>query len=328
MAGPPGQRTSDSTGGLSGEARRVLALEREAVSLVDRMPDLLMEADRIASTVSQGIHGRRRAGPGETFWQFRQYQAGEGANLVDWRRSASSDHLYVREREWEAAHTLHLWPDVSPSMDFQSHLAPVSKRDRALVLALAAAELLVRGGERVALLAQTQPTANRNAATRIAETIVTNANSELVKKSMPPNTGLNRFSGIILFSDFIAPVHAIRGRLEGYAGSGVTGYLVQVIDPAEETLPYQGRTEFLGPSGRERWVADRVEALRPKYQARFASHRAALAEMAQRFGWSFLTHHTDRPASEPLLSLLMRLQGSASGYRWMAASSDVMDRQR
>jgi uncharacterized protein (DUF58 family) len=321
MASPTGRTNAVGTGSGS-ETRRVLALEREAVSLVDRMPDLLMEAARIASTVAQGIHGRRRAGPGETFWQFRQYQSGENANLVDWRRSASSDHLYVREREWEAAHTLYLWPDVSPSMDFKSHLAPVTKRDRALVLTLASAELLVRGGERVALLAQMLPTANRNAVTRIAETIAANANSPIVQKSLPPNAGLNRFSGVILFSDFLAPVHAIRERLEGYAGHGVGGHLVQVIDPAEETLPYQGRTEFLTPSGSQRWVADRVESLRPKYQARFAAHRAELAEMAKRFGWSLLTHHTDRPASEPLLSLLMRLNGSAQGYRWISSSSD------
>jgi len=321
MAGPRGQGS-----GNNNESRHVLALEREAVTLVDRMPELLMEADRIASTVAQGIHGRRRAGPGETFWQFRQYQAGENATLVDWRRSASSDHLYIREREWEAAHTLHLWPDISPSMNFQSHIAPVSKRDRVLVLALAAAELLVRGGERVALLAQMSPTASRNAATRIAETIAANSESDATNSGLPPKASLSRFSGLILFSDFLSPPHVISERLEGFAGSGVAGHMVQVIDPAEETLPYHGRTEFLSPSGDQRWVADRVEALRPKYRARFEAHRAELAEMAKRFGWSFLTHHTDRPASEPLLSLLMRLQGSTSGYKWMAGSSDATER--
>ena len=321
MAGPRGQRS-----GVNNESRHVLALEREAVSLVDRMPELLMEADRIASTVAQGIHGRRRAGPGETFWQFRQYQAGENATLVDWRRSASSDHLYIREREWEAAHTLHLWPDISASMDFQSQIAPVSKRDRVLVLTLAAAELLVRGGERVALLAQMSPTASRNAATRIAETLAGNSDSEATNSGLPPKASLSRFSGLILFSDFLSPPQVIRERLEGFAGSGVAGHMVQVIDPAEETLPYHGRTEFLSPSGDQRWVADRVEALRPKYRARFEAHRAELAEMAKRFGWSFLTHRTDRPASEPLLSLLMRLQGSASGYKWMAASADAAGR--
>ena len=102
-----------------------------------------VEATRVSSTVAHGIHGRRRAGPGETFWQFRQFGALDAATLIDWRRSASSDHLFVREREWEAAHTVWLWPDLSASMNFRSHLSATTKRDRAVVLALAAAELLV-----------------------------------------------------------------------------------------------------------------------------------------------------------------------------------------
>lgn len=322
MAGQSGPAS-----GGNAQGRSVLALEREAVSLVDRMPELLMEADRISSTVAHGIHGRRRAGPGETFWQFRQYQSGEGAQLIDWRRSAASDHLYVREREWEAAHTLYLWPDISRSMEFKSHLAPVSKRDRALVLMLASAELLVRGGERVALLSLTQPSASRRAATRIAETIVANQDAPVIKKSRPPKMQLNRFSGLIVLSDFLAPPVAIRERLDFLASGGAIGHLVQILDPAEETLPYSGRTEFYGPSNRERWVADRAESLRSKYQERLAAHRAEVAEIARRYGWTFLVHHTDRPATEPLLSLLMRLEGSARGYKWVQASADAQERQ-
>ena len=320
MAGLTGQRGSSTMDG-----RGVLALEREAVSLVDRMPELLMEADRIASTVAHGIHGRRRAGPGETFWQFRQYQQGEGAHLVDWRRSASSDHLYVREREWEAAHTLYLWPNLSSSMNFKSHLSNVSKADRALVLMLGATELLVRGGERVALLGLTQPTASRRATQKLAETLVMNAKAHAAA-SEPPSARLTRFSTVILFSDFLDPIDKVRETIEAMGSAGATGHLVQVLDPAEETLPYSGRTEFLSPDGTQRWIADRAESLRDRYHARLTAHRAAIQEIAHRLGWSFLVHHTDRPASEPLLSLLMRLEGSSGGYRWMGASSDANER--
>jgi uncharacterized protein (DUF58 family) len=302
-----------------GQARadaQVFTLEREAHGLADRLPDLLIEADRIATTVAHGIHGRRRAGPGETFWQFRQFQTNDAAQLIDWRRSASSDHLYVREREWEAAHTVWLWPDLSRSMDFRSHLAPVTKRERALVLMLAAGELLVRGGERIGLLGLTQPTASRRATTRMAEAIATHAASPDVTRSLPPKARLSRFSGALLFSDFLDPIEAVRDRIEELASGGVTGHIVQVLDPAEETLPYEGRTEFLAPEGDEHWIADRVEGLRADYQARLAAHRAGLLELTHRLGWSFLLHHTDRPASEPLLTLIMRLHGAAGGYRW------------
>jgi uncharacterized protein (DUF58 family) len=305
----------------SGPGGDVLALEREAHSLADRLPELLIDAKRIASTVAHGIHGRRRAGPGETFWQFRQFQSNDSAQLIDWRRSASSDHLYVREREWEAAHTIWLWPNLSRSMRFRSHLAPTTKRDRAILLTLATAELLVRGGERTAFLGLMPPTASRNAAKRIAEAIVIHSDATPLTDSQPPKTHLSRFSGAVIFSDFLDPIDRVREHIEALAGDGVMGHLVQVLDPAEETLPYEGRTEFLGPDGSERWVADRVESLRGRYRERFEAHRASIVEIARRFGWSFIIHHTDRPTSEPLLALMMHLQSAGSDYRWQTPAS-------
>lgn len=293
----------------------IFALEREAHGIADRLPELVLEASCIAATVVHGIHGRRRPGPGETFWQFRQFQTNDAAQLIDWRRSAGSDHLYVREREWEAAHTVWLWPDFSPSMNFKSRLAAVTKRDRALVIALAAAELLVRGGERVALLGLTQPSASRKATTRMAEAIATHADASAQAASQPPKARLGRFSSTLLVSDFLDPPTVTREHVEALAGNGVAGHMVQVLDPAEETLPYEGRTEFMGMEGEERWLADRAESLRPQYRAKLAAHRAELAAIAARFGWSLLVHHTDRPASELLLTLLMRLQAGGGGYR-------------
>jgi uncharacterized protein (DUF58 family) len=297
-------------------------LESEAHGLAARLPDLVLEALRVSSTVAHGIHGRRRAGPGETFWQFRQFGALDPATAIDWRRSASSDHLFVREREWEAAHTVWLWPDLSPSMAFRSHLAPVTKRDRAIVLALAAAELLVSGGERVGLLGLTRPTASRQAAMRLAEQMALHGERPELSSSLPPEVRVTRFSGAILISDFLDPVETIATRLKAIASPDVAGHLVQVLDPAEETLPYEGRAEFLGPEDGAHWIADRVESLRERYQAKLEAHRAALADAARRLGWTLLVHHTDRPASEPLLSLILRLKGDASDYRVAGARQD------
>jgi uncharacterized protein (DUF58 family) len=302
-----------NAGGTAGRP----ALERDAHQLADRLPDLLLDADRISSTVAHGIHGRRRAGTGETFWQFRQYGAQDAATLIDWRRSGSSDQLYVREREWEAAHTIWLWPDLSPSMDFKSHLSAVTKRDRAVVLMLATAELLVRSGERVGLLGVTQPMANRRAATKIAEQMAINGNVAALNDSLPPEVRLARFSSTILFSDFLDPIDTIKGRLESLAANGVGGHIVQILDPAEETLPYSGRTEFTGmEGGGERWLADRAETLRERYQVKLKAHRDELFAFATRLGWTMLVHHTDHPASEVLLALMMHLEGKDGGHKW------------
>ncbi len=317
-AAPSNAATQPAAKSADKSRRELSALERDAHGIADRLPDLLLDAERIAANVSHGIHGRRRAGPGETFWQFRQYGTNDSAQAIDWRRSASSDQLYVREREWEAAHTVWLWPDISPSMNFKSHLSATTKRDRAIVLMLAAAELLVRGGERVALLGLTQPMATRRAASKLAEALAQGGHRDEATQSLPPKTRLSRFSGAVLFSDFLDPAVKIRERLEALASGGVTGHLVQVLDPAEETLPYSGRTEFVGIEDNARWIAERAETLRPAYIAKLQAHRAELIDMTQRLGWTFLVHHTDRPASEPLLSLIVRLQGNDTSTRWSA----------
>src|SRR5208282_944951 len=120
------------------EPRRTIYHDRPAVqrsvgegrTLAATMPRLILEARRVAATVIHGLHGRRRAGPGENFWQYRRFVSGEPAARVDWRRSARDDHLYVREQEWEAAHTVWIWADRSPSMLFASQLAPDNKLHR------------------------------------------------------------------------------------------------------------------------------------------------------------------------------------------------------
>jgi uncharacterized protein (DUF58 family) len=313
VAAAQGSQTTAAAG--AGQSS-VFKLEGEAHGLADRLPELILDALHVANTVAHGIHGRRRAGTGETFWQFRQFQASDPATVIDWRRSASSDHLYVREREWEAAHTFWLWPDISPSMMFRSHLSKTLKRDRALVLTLAMAELLVRAGERIALIGLTLPMASRKATSRIAETLAQHEGEAAVQTSLPPPARLSRFSSALLFGDFLDPPETIAARLNEMAEGGVTGHLIQVLDPAEETLAYEGRMEFRSPEGNDRWVADRVETLRSEYQKKLAAHRAQIEQAAHRIGWSFLVHHTDRPASEPLLTLMMRLQGMAGDYRW------------
>jgi uncharacterized protein (DUF58 family) len=301
--------------------------EPEAHALAARMPALLVEAARVAHTVTHGTHGRRRAGPGETFWQCRHFDTNDSLAGVDWRRSASSDHLFVREREWEAAHTVWLWIDLSPSMQFRSSLSKTPKDSRAVVLGLALTELLARAGERVGVLGR-PPFTGRNAARRVAEVLVRDS---ATAPSQPPPARVNRFSECLLFSDFLEPIEETSARLEAIASQEVRGHLVQVLDPAEETLPYSGRTEFTASEGGDRVIAGRAETLRTRYQARLKDHRAGLAALAKRLNWSFVVHHTDRPAEEVVLAIHNRLAGLERDYRYRtprAADSDTVAGRR
>jgi uncharacterized protein (DUF58 family) len=307
MLGFQGQKSPSSGGGHD--------LEMAAHALAKRLPALLVEASRVAQTVAHGIHGRRRAGPGETFWQFRQYGSGDAAPLIDWRRSASSDHLFIREREWEAAHTVRLWTDLSPSMVFRSHLGSDLKRDRAVVLSFAIGELLIDGGERVGLLGGAAPSAGRKTISKIAVELSRDLQQGKEFQSLPPRAMLSRFSECILFSDFLDPPETFAPIFEHIAAQGVRGHLVQILDPAEETLPYTGRVEFSGIESADRMLAPRAEDLRKAYIDRLERHKDAIAGLARRLEWSYLIHHTDRPAGEALLALHTYLSGQSRSYR-------------
>ena len=205
-----------------------------ARKLADAMPRLILEARRVASTVIHGLHGRRRAGPGENFWQYRRFVSGEPAQNVDWRRSARDDHLYVREREWEASHTVWIWPDRSPSMTFTSALAQDCKLERALVVAFALAEVLVQGGERVGVPGLTRPTASRNVIEKMAEAIL---HDPTERASLPPSFAPSPLSEIVLLSDLWVPMSEVRGKITQLAATGAHGHVIQIVDPAEESFP-------------------------------------------------------------------------------------------
>lgn len=296
-------------------------LEHSAHVLATRLPALLIEANRAAHTVAHGIHGRRRAGPGETFWQFRHYESTDTATSIDWRRSAGSDHLFVREREWEAAHTVWLWLDLSESMGFRSHLAGQTKAERAIILGLAMAELLIQGGERVGLLGLTPPTTGRRGVHRMAVALAKHLQSGAKMRSLPPPVRLSRYSNCLVLSDFLDPIEEIRESLQRVGDQNANGHLVQVLDPAEETLPYDGRVEFIASETGERITAERAGELRHSYRARLLAHRGEIETFARKLQWPFLCHHTDRPAEETLLALHTRMAGLDKHYRSKRARS-------
>jgi uncharacterized protein (DUF58 family) len=290
-------------------------------TLASSMPRLILEARRIAATIIHGLHGRRRAGSGENFWQYRRFVSGEPAQRVDWRRSGRDDHLYVREQEWEAAHTVWIWADRSPSMSFVSSLANEAKLDRALVIAFALAEVLVEGGERIGIPGLTRPTASRNVVERLAQAMLHDSTQ---RTSLPPSFSPSPLSEVVVLSDLWSPMPEVRQTIAQLSASGAHGHVVQIVDPAEETFPYSGRIEFVEPEGAGNITAGRAETWRLDYAGRIARHRAEIRAETDRLGWTFAVHRTDRPASELLLMLHSHMVAGpelAALGRWQSAQT-------
>jgi uncharacterized protein (DUF58 family) len=219
----------------------------------------------------------------------------------------------VREREWEAAHTVWIWIDLSPSMHFRSRLSQTSKAERAIVLALALATLLSEAGERVGIPNLMEPKARHNTATVVMETLARSLSSF---EGLPNcKNRLSRHSEMVIFSDFLEPEPTLATVFNKFAVQGVRGHLMQILDPAEESLPYEGRVEFIDAESGARYVAERAETLRAEYRQKLAAHKAAIALNAAKVAWTPFLHHTDHPAVEALLPLHMHLSGLEKAYR-------------
>ena len=292
--------------------QKAAALGLEAEKLAARLPPLLVEAERLSSIVGLGVHGRRKAGTGETFWQFRRYAQGDGTNTIDWRQSAKSQHLFVREREWEAVEAVWFWCDASAGMRFSSDRSLPTKFDRAGLLALALASLLVRGGERIALLGNGRtPAGGRVALHRMAHVI-----SELAPDgaSLPPAADIGRNAQIVWFGDFLSPLEDIDRIIRKFAGGGLSGHLVHIIDPAEEDFPYSGRTRFEWSPARLSELLGRAESVREEYRRRFRAQAESVSALARGMDWTYLAHRTDHRPETALVALYATLGGVPANH--------------
>ncbi len=281
------------------------ALRHSAEEAAALLPPLLVAADQIAATVEQGVHGRRRVGQGETFWQFRRYQPGDAIQHIDWRQTAKRQHVYIRQNEWEAAETVWLWQDNSPSMFFSTDPGRPEKAERAAVLTLALASLLIRGGERVALLGSGQPPSNGRAVLeRFAATLGRPAGDA---PSLPAFQSLPRHARLVIIGDLLSPITEIEAMVRSFAVAGAHGHLLQVVDSSEETLPFEGRVRFEGLEGEGAALIGRVEAVRADYVAVVDNHRQAITNITRELGWTFSIHRTDHSPQSALLALYTAL---------------------
>lgn len=270
------------------------AARLDALALAGDLPGVLLDARRLAAA-APGFHGRRRAGQGEAFWQYRDHRPEDGARLVDWRRSARGDRFYVREREREAAQTAWFWIDPAPGFNWSSDPKRTSKLRRARTLALALAILLTRGGERVGALGSPPRSGLRGPDRLAIDLIAPMRDAEAPAKSC-----------IVFLSDFYAPIEIWRDRVSAAAAAGASGALVMIADPAEEDFPFQGRTLFEEPGSRREALIGRAENAREQYAQRLATHRRDIHELGAKFDFPSLLHRTDHSAA-PTLALLIAL---------------------
>lgn len=284
-------------------------LRAQAEQASAQMPALLAKADQLARGMMMGGHGRKRAGRGGEFWQYRPAQAGDPARSIDWRRSGQSDEIFVREHEWQSAQSVHFWCDRSASMQFSSLTDHTPKMDRAAVLTLALSMVLMDGGERVALDALGTPP--RRGADHLRHMAQALCEPQDLEHGTPDVAAYQPQAHAVFVSDFLGPIAPIERAVSLAVERGMRGVLLQILDPAEEAFPYQGRTVFTSMGGAVSHETLRAGDLKSRYLDRLVARKDALQHLATQAGWHYGCHHTDAPARVGLSWVFHALDGGA-----------------
>ena len=286
-----------------------LTLRADAEDQASRLPALLARAEHLAGAVLLGAHGRRRAGVGDDFWQYRPAQLGDSRRMIDHRRSAMGDQEFVREREWQIAQSVMLWVDQGASMRFSSDKSLPQKADRARLLGLALAIMLLRGGERVGLTGTELPPRRGNPQVlRLAEMFCKDDEADY---SPPEHRAMIPHARAVFISDFMGDLDGVQTALTKAADRGVRGVLYHVLDPSEELFPFTGRTIFESVGGTLRHETLKANDLKDRYLERLAARKAELQRLCALTGWQYGLHHTDHSAQSALLWLYGALDARA-----------------
>lgn len=298
--------------GLSILADPIL-LRRKAEEAVAALDDLVAGAEAPPKVLQHsGAHARKRAGMGEKFWQYRDYDPADRPQDIDWRQSAKGDRIFIRQKEHQIPQSIYLWCASGPRMAWASRPDLPRKDESARILGLAAGILLAHGGERVCLAGSGRrpghgESALQNLARELAQELSRTAENPAENQSSLPDPALAASlpSGAYFLAagDFLDPPTEVARAFDSCAAQPGNALIVQILDPAECDLPYEGRVLFRDPQTGQSVPIENAAEVRQAYRARMAAHTAEIRELCRRRHWHYLLHNTSDPPASTLIQI-------------------------
>ena len=275
-----------------GYLKKLIPLRKAAEESVSTLPALIMKAEKIASNTLHGSHGQRKAGSGEKFWQFREYQETDRPQDIDWRQSAKTDQVFIKQKEWQTPQKTYFWCAGGASMNFTSNTDHPTKMEAAQILCLALALLLYRSEEHIGFFGNAKTGHSERKIEVIAHALLARANHNIDL----PNTQnfiLPSRASFIGCGDFLSPLNDIKDTMSQIASVAQNGILIQVLDPAELNLNFEGRVEFISADESQKELINNVSAVKEAYAERINNHIQSIKQFCHENNWTYILHQTN-----------------------------------
>lgn len=268
------------------------------------LPALMLKSERIANNILHGEHGKRRAGAGDEFWQFREYHQSDRPSDIDWRQSAKGDHVYTKQKEWHVTRKIFFWCAGGETMNFSSDKAILKKQESAQILCLSLALLFHKSHEQIGIYGQTRTGRSEKALESIAQHLFTrnSTNEELPKTHSLTHPQHAIFIGV---GDFLSPIEDIERHFAELGKQTQNALIIQTIDLAELELSYTGRVRFnkTNIDATNSAVINNVKSVREAYKQRINAHIASVKSLCAENNWHYVLHRTDQDITDTLKSI-------------------------
>jgi uncharacterized protein (DUF58 family) len=236
----------------------------------------------VAEGVYAGAHRSARRGAGIEFGGHREYVPGDDLRWLDRRSLLRHDHLLVRQFETETDRALRLVVDASRSMAYRGKRGQGAKLAYAALVAAALGRVALTSGDPVGLAYLGGGESTRNvpvsggreaferlvgsleAATPGGDYRLDLASLDRIVGSLAK--GARRGSLVVFLSDLIDLPPAAPERMASIASRGKGLVVVQVLDPDEADLPFEGTVRLRALEG-DLVVETDVDAKREEYLA-------------------------------------------------------------
>lgn len=274
----------------------------KAEELSSQISTLYIKADRIANTIWEGMHSRNKDGLGDNFWQFRKYEYGDPAHLIDWKKTAKSNETFIQEKESQTLQNFVIWRDTSQSMNFSSAKNIDTKLFRANLLTLVLTMILSKSGENIVLNGtDSKLLKGSEAVSFISNHINKQINNKYI--SAPNIDEIKNNSHVILIGDFLNNLADTKKVIKQLSDRGINGIIIHIVDPAEKSFPYKGRINFNGLEEEQNILIGKAESVRSHYKKAINLHFENLEKLAISYSWKYFLAPSDIEANISLFNI-------------------------
>lgn len=265
------------------------------------LPKVLFDSEILSRNIIEGLHASRFSGKGEDFWQFKEYRQGDNVSFIDWRKSAASNKVLVKQRENETAKTIYFYFDKTKSMMFKSKKQLLSKFEAAILLTLTLSRILLKNRENVFHIKN-----NKNII-RCNNDLSSFTKSFLIQENIieyPNKSLLTNNSICFIISDFFYDIKTVSNFLINLRQKNISGFLIQVLDPLEINFNVEENLLLNDLETNAKLRVDESKKYKTFYDKKFNDLQNNLKELCRRSNWSYLLYDTNKNIKPTLIEIL------------------------